>query len=131
MACVGTSIRIMGTIRWGTHGTHPPTFSDSMDIICHFPHIFSSGFVIYWFHTNLSPHILQQNCAHDLNRLHCNPTIYRTTIHRTAICNIAVYQTDSPIVYQTDSLMNNSLLNFIKPSTGVLNAHIQQKDLYE
>jgi len=28
------------------------------------PHIFSLGFVIYWFHTNLSPHILQQNCAH-------------------------------------------------------------------
>jgi len=23
-------------------------------------HIFSLGFILYWFHTNLSPHILQQ-----------------------------------------------------------------------
>jgi len=35
------------------------TFSDSGDIICRITHIFSLGFAIYWFHINLSPHILQ------------------------------------------------------------------------
>jgi len=33
-------------------------------VICHLPHIFPLGFVIYWFHTNLSPRISQQNCSH-------------------------------------------------------------------
>jgi len=28
------------------------------------PIFFSLGFVIYWFHTKLPRHILQQNCAH-------------------------------------------------------------------
>jgi len=44
----------------GGHGVRvPPTFSDNSTF-------FSLGFVIYWFHTKLSPHILEQNCAHDL-----------------------------------------------------------------
>jgi len=55
----------MGAIRWGTRGRAPHLVSDSGDIICYVPHIFSLGFVMYWFHTNLFPHILQQNCAHE------------------------------------------------------------------
>jgi len=47
----------MGAMRWGTGETRPPTVSESGDIICHVPHIFFLGFVICWFHTNLSsPH---------------------------------------------------------------------------
>jgi len=47
----------MGTIRWGTRGTRPPTFSDSGDIqkYAMSPTFFSLGFVIYCFHTKLSP----------------------------------------------------------------------------
>ena len=29
------------------------------------PTFFSLGFVIYWFHTKLPPHILEQNCAYE------------------------------------------------------------------
>ena len=39
----------------GGHGEAFPNFLDSGDIISHVPHIFSLGFIIYWFHTNLSP----------------------------------------------------------------------------
>jgi len=58
----------------GEHGGRaPPTFSDSGDIICQFPTFFSLGFAIYWFHTKLSPHILQQNCAYEF-------------MHMSAVC---------------------------------------------
>ena len=33
--------------------------------MCHVPHIFSLGLAIYRFHTNVSPNILLQKCAHD------------------------------------------------------------------
>ena len=51
------TLHYMGAIRWGTRGTRPlPQFSDSGDIIWHAsPTFFSLGFVIYWFHTKLSP----------------------------------------------------------------------------
>jgi len=57
------TVVIMGAIRWGTQGCIP-TFQTMGIQYAMSPHIFSLGFPIYWFHTNLSPHILQQICTH-------------------------------------------------------------------
>ena len=45
----------MGAIRWRTRGTRPPILSDSGIYYDMSRTFFSLGFVIYWFHTKLSP----------------------------------------------------------------------------